>query len=76
MYNIDFTLADSNWQVYEIEVDTDTMNDALMAAYMEIDKVLQTETFEVIRVSDSEFQIWAFGVFNGYLSIKQVNPKT
>ncbi|GAG38195.1 unnamed protein product, partial [marine sediment metagenome] len=44
-------------------------------AVMEMRKVLGTRDVELLQVEDMEFAIWAFGMPQGYLSIKERGSK-
>ena len=76
MYNIYYSLADSEWQGQERNVVADTVIEAYMEAVRLIREVLSTNGVEFLVVGEMEFVIWAFGKCKGYLAIKEHGPKT
>ena len=76
MYNIYYSLAGSDWQGQERDIVADTEIQAFMEAVRLVREVLSTGEVELLMVGEMEFVIWGFGKCQGYLTIKQVNPKT
>ena len=76
MYNIDYRMVDNNWQSQERHVVVDSEIEAFMQAVYLMRQLLSTTEVELLLVGEMEYVIWAFGKCKGFLSIKQVNPKT
>jgi len=76
MYNIYYRLKGSDGDGVTFRSYGTTDVKAFMDAIKEMRKVLQTKDVELLQVEDMEFAIWAFGMPQGYLSIKEVGPET
>jgi len=76
MYNIFYNLEEFGADGVTFNSYGTTVVKAFMDAVHEMRRVLKTKDVELLQVEDMEFAIWAFGMPQGYLSIKEVGPKT
>jgi len=76
MYNIFYNLEEFGADGVTFRSYGTTVVKAFMDAVREMRKVLKTKDVELLQVEDMEFAIWAFGMPQGYLSIKEVGPET
>ena len=76
MYNIYYSLADSEWEGHDLKTDAHTSVRAFMDAVREIRRLLNTMDVEFLPVGDMEFVLWLDGACKGYLSITECGPKT
>jgi len=76
MYNIYYNLEEYGSSGHTIQSSATTVVKAFMDAIREMRRVLTTTKVELLPVNETEFVIWAFGLPQGYLSIKPVGPKT
>jgi len=74
MYNIYYSLADSDWQGYNIESHGDTVIKAFMDAVRAVRKALSTTAIEFLPVGEMEFVIWSQGKCKGFLSVTEQEP--
>jgi len=76
MYKIYYNLEEYGADGVTFNSYGSTVVRAFMDAVREMRKVLKTKDVELLQVGEMDFAIWAYGMPQGYLSIKELGPET
>lgn len=76
MYNIYWSMSESDWHGQDRNVGADTIIQAFWLGVHIIREVLATRDFYFLLITNTEFVIWSQGRCKGFITIKQVGPKT